>query len=163
MKIGKKGIAASEMWAPDTIIFWLIFGIVLGITAIFFILIVAKIGTNQAQISDNIESLFLMQRFFKSSSCFAYLKENVLLNGAIDADKFSEERLNDCYKVNEKTMPAFRLTLSLDSATIFKTIKTSNWNDNRPSEEKEAPKNVIVYFQEKPYNGDITIEIQNNR
>ena len=163
MKLGKKGTAAPEMREPDTIIFWIIFGIVLGFVAIFFVIIVSKAGSEQAQINGNIESLFLMQRFFKSPNCFAYLKENVLLSGAIDADKFFDERLNDCYKVDEKEIPAFRLTLSSDSAAIFKVIKTSNWNDNRPFEEKQAPKNVLVYSQGKPYNGDMTIEIQNIR
>ena len=163
MKLGKKGTAASEMWAPDTIIFWLIFGVVLGFVAIFFVLIVSKIGSDQAQVYNNVESFFLMQRFIKSSNCFAFLKENIISNGAIDADKFSEERLNDCYKFNEKAMPAFRLTLSSESANLFKIIKTGNWNDNRPFEQRKSPVNVLVYSGSKPYNGDITIETQNIR
>ena len=111
MKLGKKGTAASEMWAPDTIIFWLIFGVVLGFAAIFFVLIISKIGSEQAKINENIESLFLMERLLKSPDCFAYFKDGVLIK-SIDADKFTDEQLDSCYTINENTIPAFKLILN---------------------------------------------------
>ena len=159
----KKGTAASEMWAPDTILFWIIFGIVLGFVAIFFVVTISKIGFEQAKINENLESLFLMQRFLKSQDCFAYSKEGTLSRAVIDADKFTEEMLSSCYIIAENTLPAFRLTLSLESAGISKAIKTKNWNDNRPFEEKKTPKNVVVHSGNKLQNGEILVEIQNLR
>ena len=50
MKFNKKGTAASEMWAPDTILFWIIFGIVLGFVAVVFVLIISKSSAEKAKI-----------------------------------------------------------------------------------------------------------------
>ena len=160
MKFGKKG-TASEMWAPDTIIFWVIFGIMLGLTAVFFIIVVSKFGSGQATIQGNVESLNLMQRFFKLPSCFAYDKE--VLIRAIDADKFNEQQLNSCYVVNSKGLPAFKLNLKSEKGGVDKTAKTSNWNDNIGYEERKAPQNMLVYSNGKLYNGELIIEMQNIR
>lgn len=159
MKFYKKG-TESEMWPPHKIMFWLIFGVGLGLIAIFFVIIVSKAGSEQAKISGNIESLYLMQRFLKSPSCFAYDKEGIFMSGVIDSEKFTEERLNNCYKINEKLFPAFRITLSSESAKISNTIKTKNWNDNRNFELRKV-KDVLVYLGNSLYNGELLIEVQN--
>lgn len=163
MKFGKKG-TESEMWASDTILFWLVFGVVLGFVAITFVVIISKSGAEKARIYENLESLNLMQRFFKSPNCFIYDKDGMALTGVIDYDKFNEQRLNRCYAlplVNQNTFPAFRITLSQNTGYFSKTIKTSNWNDNRPFEEKIIPKNVIIYSNDKSQKGVMTIEVQN--
>ena len=163
IKFNKKGTAASEMWAPDTILFWLFYGIVLGFAAVFFVLIVSKSGSDQVIINGNLESLNLMQRFFISPSCFIYNKDGIVLNRVIDTDKFNEARLNSCYNINEKLYPAFKITLNSQIANFYSTIKTKNWNDNREFEEKKAPKNILLYSQNKLHNGEIIIETQNIR
>lgn len=163
MRFGKKGTAASEMWAPDTIIFWIIFGIVLGFVAIIFVLIISKSGAEKAKIYENLESFNLMQRFLKSPNCFVFEKDEIFSVGIIDYDKFNEQRLSSCYKTDQSTFPAFRLILSSDTGDIFKTIKTSNWNDNRNFEEKTTPKSVMIYSQDKFLKGKIEIEVQNVR
>lgn len=162
MKFNKRGMA-SEMFAPDTIIFWLIFGVILGFVAMFFVLIVSKAGSEQARINENLESLNLVQRFFKSPECFIYSKEGISMTRVIDAGKFTEENLNRCYKINENLFPAFRITLSSDSAKISKSIKTNNWNDNRESEERywKTQRDIFVYSQDRLYKGSILIDIQN--
>ncbi len=163
MKFGKKGTAASEMWAPDTIIFWVIFGVVLGFVAIIFVLIISKSGAEKAKIYENLESFNLVQRFLKSPNCFVSENNGGFSIGIIDYDKFNEQRLSSCYKTNQGTFPAFRLILSSDTGDISKTIKTSNWNDNRNFEEKLTPKNIAIYHQNKMHKGKIEIEIQNLR
>jgi len=160
MKFGKRG-TASEMWAPGKIIFWIIFDIMLGLTAVFFIIIVSKFGSGQATIQKNVESLNLMQRFFKSPGCFVYDKENLMR--VIDADKFNEQQLNNCYIINNNGMPAFKLNLKSEKAGVDKTAKTSNWNDNIGYEERKAPQNMLVYSNGKLYNGELIIEMQNIR
>ena len=163
MKFGKKGTAASEMWAPDTIIFWIIFGIVLSLVAIVFVLIISKSGAEKAKIYENLESFNLMQRFLKSPNCFVFEKDEIFSVGVIDYSTFNEQRLSSCYKTDQSTFPAFRLILSSDTGDIFKTIKTSNWNDNRNFEEKTTPKSVMIYSQDKSLKGKIEIEVQNVR
>ena len=163
MKFNKKGTAASEMWAPDTILFWIIFGIVLGFVAVVFVLIISKSSAEKAKIYENLESLYLMQRFFKSPDCFIYDKEGNIRSSVIDFDKFNDERLNSCYKISGSILPAFRITLSSDVLRVSKSIKTSNWNDNRDYEEKITPKNIAIYYQNKMHKGKIEIEIQNLR
>ena len=60
---------------------------------------------------------------------------------------------------NEKS--AFRLSLSSPEQIILPvSIKTSNWNDNRPVEKRQTKKLQIFYLNGY-YNGEMTIEIQN--
>ena len=160
MRVNKKG-TASEMFAPDTIIFWLIFGVVLGFVAIFFVIIISKTGSEQARISENLEMLNLISRFLESPNCFIYDKDGVLLNNVIDVDKFNDDRLSSCYKTIDNTFPAFRIILNSETAKISKTIKTKNWNDNRGTEMPLKPKNAALYSEGKIYNGEMTFEIQN--
>ena len=163
MGFNKRGIAASEMWAPNKILFWLIFGVALGFSIMFFNITLAKDAASQSKIIENIESLNLIQRLFKSPNCFIYNKEELLLNNVIDIDKFTEERLNACYKISDNTFPAFRITLNSETAKISKVIKTKNWNDNREFEGRMPPKEIRVYSEDKIQNGEMLIEIQNMR
>ena len=161
MKFNKRGTAASEMWSTDTILWWLLYGVVLGFTAVYFVLIVSKGGSEQAVINGNIESLNLVQRFFTSPTCFSYNRDGVISSRVIDADKFNEARLNSCYNTNENLIPAFKITLSSPAANFYSTIKTRNWNGNREFEQRNSPENVVLYSQNKFHNGEMTIEIQN--
>lgn len=163
MIFNKRGTAASEMWAPDTILFWILFGIALGFSIIFFNITLAKDAAAQSKINENLESLNLMQRFFESPYCFIYNKEGLLLNNVIDIDKFTEERLNSCYKIADNTLPAFSITLNSETAKISKVIKTKNWNDNREFEDRMPPKEVQIHSGDKIQNGEMIIEIQNAR
>ncbi|MEK6984467.1 MAG: hypothetical protein AABX33_07880 [Nanoarchaeota archaeon] len=162
MNFGKKG-SESEMWTSDTVLMWIVFGVVLGFTAVVFVLIISHSGAEKAKIYENLESLTLIQRFFTSPNCFIYESEGIMLPRAIDFEKFTEQRLNSCYNINQNNFPAFRLTLFLDTLIMSKTIKTSNWNDNRNFEEKTVPRNIAVFYQSKWQNGRVEIEIQNIR
>ena len=159
MRFGKKG-TESQMWPVDTEMWWLILCIALGVVAIFFVFIISKAGAEQAKINENLEALNLMKRFFESPNCFAYDRGGIA-SGVIDAEKFNEERLSSCYKINENLFPAFRITLISESAKISKSIKTKNWNENREAEEKKSPRDVLIYSGGKINNGAMLIEIQN--
>ena len=158
--LGKKG-TASELWAPDTILFWIVFGIVLGFVAIIFVLIVSKAGSEQAKINENLESLNLMQKFTKSTECFVYEKNEVVFQNTIDSGKFSQQTLDKCYLGNDKELPAFRLTLNSRTANILDIVKTANWNDNLQAEQKKQPKEILVYSQNKFHDGELIMEVQN--
>lgn len=156
----KKG-TETQMWPPDTLLFWLLFGIILGFVAVYFVVIVAKIGSEQAKINENLESFNLMQRLLKSPNCLVYEKEGIVLQNVIDYNKFAEERLKNCYITSGGIFPAFKLILNSESAKIDKTIKTSNWNENREFEERIDLKDILVYSEDKLHNGKLAIEVQN--
>ncbi len=159
MRFKKK---ASEMFAPDTIMFWIIYGVVLGFVAIYFVIGISKLGYNQSQIHGNLESFFLKQRFLKSANCFMTERE-ITGNNALNFDKFNEEQLRTCYSVSDNSMPAFNLVLQSSDSKIDKSIKTANWNPSRALEQRESPRNVLLLYQGKIYNGEMIIEIQNQR
>lgn len=160
MKFGKKGM--SEFFPPDTVLFWIMFGIVLGFVSVALVLIVSKSGAEKAKIYENLESLNLMQRFLKSPDCFIYNREGTVLYNTIDYEKFNEQRMNSCYSTTKNSFPAFRITLSSDEGGLFSSINTDNWNDNRNFEEK-LKRNVMVFMQNKLQKGRMEIEIQNLR
>lgn len=162
MRFNKKAVAASEMFAPDTIIFWIIFGVVLGFVAIIFVLLVSKSGAEKAKIYENLETLNLMQRFLKSPDCFIYSENGRAFTSQIGFDKFTDGRLNSCYSTSSKEMPAFRIILSSDIEDLNKAIKTTNWNENRNYEEKVS-REVQIVWQNKVQNGNIEVQVQNVR
>ena len=153
------GRKASEMWPADTILFFIMFGIVLGLTSVLFVFVISKTGAERAKIYENLETLNVMQRFIKSPDCFVYSKDGTILYGVIDYEKFNEQRLNTCYDIKNYNFPAFRLRLISDS--FSDSIKTINWNENRELEEKRTPRAVMIYFQGKLQKGRIEVEIQN--
>lgn len=154
----KKG---SEFWPPYTVIPWILFGIGLGFLVVFVAFIVLEIGSEQIKIKENLESFSLMQRLLESPDCFIYDIDDIVLNNVIDVNKFTEERLDKCYFINNYKLPAFRLMLSSESAKLNKIIKTKNWDSNRDSEETKNPRSILVYSGNKLHNGELTLEIQN--
>ena len=160
-KFIKSKKAESQMWAPDTVLFWIFYGIVLGFVAVFFVIIVAKTGSEQATIHGNLESIYLSQRFLKSPGCFSYKYDGILMGNTIDAKKFTSEQINSCYDLKNLEMTAFRITLSSSSTKYFESLMTKNWNPNRGYVQKLAPYNVLIYSDGKFYNGELTIEMQN--
>ncbi len=152
-----KNKKASEFFAPDTFVFWIIYGIVLALVAVFFVIKVNKIGSSQSQIYEKIETYFLIQRFYSSRECFIQDQSHSL----IDLDKFTQDTLHNCYKVSDGSMPAFKIRLVSTDTNFDKTIKTSNWNINFGAEERKSPRDRLVTSQNKIYNGVVTIEIQN--
>lgn len=159
----KKGSAASEMWAPDTIVFWILYGLGLAFAAVYFVLILSKLGSEQTVIHENIDNLIFEQRFLKSQDCFLLNDDGVVRMGIVDSDKFNEQKLNSCYGQIMKAFPDFRLTLNSDFIKLTKTIKTTNWDDNKEFDERKAPIDVLTYYNNKLYNGELTIELQNHK
>ena len=160
-KFIKSRKAESQMWAPDTVLFWIFYGIILGFAAVFFVIIVAKTGSDQATIYGNLESVYLSQRFLKSPDCFSYNNEGILIANVIDSKKFTREHINNCYNPKDLGMAAFRITLNFPSIESFEPLTTKNWNPNTGYELRLSPYNVLVYADGKLFNGEITIEIQN--
>jgi hypothetical protein len=148
---------ATELWAADTFLWWIVFIIAVGFAAIGFSIFTYQIGSQQAQIRENLESYYAMQRFIKSPECFAYNPEGIIVPNAIDSAKFTESILQKCYDSESAKMPAFRLTLT----GMPTPIMTKNWNDKRQSELELKPTSVSTYSKGKISDGELKIEIQN--
>lgn len=150
----KKG--ESEMWAPDTMPFWIVFAIVLGFTAVFFAIVMISFGSAMLKVPEDFEGYILTQRFF--GGCFLLNKEGIKPD-VTDYSKFTQDRLNYCY--NPEETYAFMVSLKgQDLAT--NQIKTSNWLEGG----KIIRKNVFavkVSKDDKILNGVMEIEIQKNR
>ena len=159
-KFIKSKKAESQMWAPDTMLFWIVYGIILGFVAVFFVIIVAKTGSEQAIIYGNLESMYISQRFLKSPECFSYKNDGALIVNVIDAKKFTNEQMTGCYNLKDLGTTAFRITLTSASIKPFEPLTTKNWNLNKGYEQKLVH-NVLIYSDEKFYNGELAIEMQN--
>lgn len=159
LKFLKSRSAESQMWAPDTVLFWMFYGIVVGFAAVFFVIIVAKTGEAQATIYGNLENFYLSQRFLKSPECFSYNNGGILIVNSIDAEKFNIDQISNCYDP-KPGMAAFRISLNSPSLAVFKPLTTKNWNPNKGYAQR-LPYDVIVYSEGNQYNGEIIIETQN--
>ena len=149
---------ATELWAADTFLWWIVFIIAVGFAAIGFSIFTYQIGSQQAQIRENLESYYLMQRFTKVSECFAYNPEGIIIPNTIDLAIFTDSKLQTCYDSESAKMPAFKLTLITDKTAL---IMTKNWNDKREAELTLASQPVLVYSGSKTSKGELKIEIQN--
>ena len=146
----------SDLWSIDYMVWAGILGIMVGFAAIFFVILIGKTGSEQAEVSSNIEAFLLKQRFYKSSECFVS-SEN--LRGIIDIAKFNSQNMNKCYSIIDKTMPAFRLTMNSDGINQLQ-IKTDNWDENKQFQDKEI-KQILLYSGGEIKIGEMIIETQN--
>lgn len=161
---GKKG-AESEMWAPGDMPFWIIFGVALGFTAIIFFILISSSGVESATIKGNLESYFLIERLLRSKNCFAFYDAaaGTTYSGVLDYKKFNDLQLDNCMSgLNQNTI-AFKITLSSPefAQDLPKTIRSKNWNENRPIESREGSKKVVISHNNNLFNGDMSIEMQN--
>ena len=160
MKFQKKGQA---FFPPSKLLFWIMYIIIAGVAAVTLTSIAFDLGSQQTRIRENLESLYLTQRFLKSPDCFTHSNGDVVARGVIDIKKFTDENLNKCYKIPPAAFPAFRLNLKSDTGQISSTIQTQNWNGNREPEIKMTPRNARILSNEKIQNGVMVVEIQNAR
>lgn len=160
----KKGME-SQNWVPSDLPFWIVFVIVLGFTAVFFVMIVNSSGTRSSTIKAGLESNFLADRLARSPMCFAASdKENILGPYIIDYTKLSDSQINTCLNGLGDNDLAFKVTLTSSSDKIPNIplkANTQNWNANRPSEIAERSQPVVIYYSGKLYNGEMLVELQN--
>jgi len=144
-------------YAADTAPFYAIFAIFVSILFIAAVFIMNSYSTDKVEVPKGLDAYLSYQRFFRSADCFVSEDISGRVNTLIlDCNKFTQEKINDCYKGNENT-PGFRLKLEYGETT--KNIQTSNWNNER-SFERGVPKNVLVLCDDKEYDGKLTIEVQ---
>ena len=150
--------AETELWAPDTMPFWIIFAVVLGFTAIYFAIIITSIGSRQIEIPKGLEEHILAKRFIYSDNCFLFKdKEGGIKPDVIDYSKFSQERMNNCFSVQEGKY-AYKLKLRIGNSEP--ELKSSNW-DNELKAMAKSENRVLVLKDKKVEEGVFVIETQN--
>ena len=100
-----------------------------------------------------------MQRFLTSPECFVLDRDGVVALRTIDLGKFNENRLNNCYKISNEKLLAFRLNLISKTKPIGRTIKTSNWIESISPSQKISH-DVLIFSDPELINGELEIEIQ---
>jgi hypothetical protein len=154
-KLNKKAVEAA-----DSMIFVMIFAV--AVVSLFAILVFmfTYYSSDTVKLPEGLETYLLTQRFTRSPDCFVY--EDVSGRSypfTLDWDKFSEESLNECYVSPANIdVPAFRLRLSFSEGG--RNIQTSNWNDDKGPDLIKSPQHVFVYYNNKKYNGQFTLGIQ---
>ncbi|MFW9876295.1 MAG: hypothetical protein ACFFG0_24630 [Candidatus Thorarchaeota archaeon] len=152
---------ARELWTPDTFPFWMVFTIILGFTALFFLWIITPFATKTAEIPEGVEAYILMQRFTNSPNCFAYLDgTGRVYQKMIDLEKFTDENMKICYQTEDKEIPAFKLTLSIPGQDLTKSVKTPNWREGYLVKERSF-KEVFIKFNGEVYKIRMVVDIQN--
>ena len=153
---------AEGNWIVSDEIFWIVFTVVLGFAAIIYAIILLSVGDDTSKIRADTENYFLVEKFLKSSDCFASYDIDIkkTYSGVLDYEKFTDAQLNSCMNgLEEKS--AFKLNLkSPDQIIPPLTVKTNNWNENRPSREGYTKK-LQIFYKNDYYNGEMSIEIQN--
>ncbi len=158
----------KAMYAADTAPFILVFGFVINILMILFMIIVYSYASDTAEIPEGLERYVFVQRFSNSGECFVYSDDSRIYPGILDWSKFSDENkdkvMKNCFNAaydpkSEKKIISFRLTLEIDENTK-RNVATPNWGLNFGLQEREA-KNVLVYHDSKLQQAKLYIEVWN--
>ena len=149
----------SQLWAVDTMPFWIIFAILLAFTATFNIIYLSSQGTYKLN-TGSVEEYVLIKRFIFSPNCFL-LSRSPMEPNVIDFQKFSQDSLNACFKPSGTDF-AFSLTLRpKDDVFAPETIKTSNWLEHGKSTKRQTNGNIRVNYNNENHEAQLNIDIQN--
>ena len=154
LKLLKNKRAEREFWAADTWPFYLIFGIVVNLVFILFLLGINSNELQKSLIHEGLEEFTVTTGLFYSKDCFLYSENNIARALIIDWNKFTNDNLNKCVAANNP----YKLNLKINNEQ--KEIKTKNWKDNTPSKRREPVKHIIVFKDSKFMKGELSIELQ---
>ena len=161
--LNSKKASESQSWWGDATMFMILLCIVLGFVAVALVLFFAESSSAQTIAPKNIETDAIIKRLLESPYCFVYEDNGVVMNGIIDYAKFNEGTLRGCYNTDSNALPALRVTLISSTVKDIQPIHTKNWNINSGFQRKTRPYSILIYYNTKIHNGEMTIEIQNNK
>ena len=149
----KKG----QGWAVDSMPFYVIFVMVVGVLVLIFSLLMQRYIADQFMIPEGLEDDLLSQRFF-GVHCFG--AESVFTgrqHDVIDFSRFTQERLDDCYVV-DKNFKYFAYKIHLLLGEESTIVQTANWRES--SAQRRRVKEVEVLKENILLRGNIIIEVQ---
>ena len=146
-------------YTADTAPFYVIFAFIITFLFILFAIVITSYASDKVEPPEGLNEYLLYQRFLRSSDCFVYQDISGRVHSTtIDFNKFTQKNIENCY-IGNNHVPAFKLKLSFNNQES--EVKTNNWNDNKPLEKRESPYSILVYYQDKKYQGELIIEMQN--
>ncbi|MBI2108004.1 hypothetical protein HYU10_03040 [Candidatus Woesearchaeota archaeon] len=150
----------SQLWAVDTMPFWIIFAILLAFTATFNVIYLSSMGYYKLN-TGTIGEYVLIKRFLYSPNCFILSDGRNAEPNVIDYQKFTQDSLNACFKPSG-TDSAFSITLN-PKEDIFtpETIKTANWETGSKISKRQVYNNFLVYYAGARHETELKIEVQN--
>lgn len=154
LKLIKNKKGQKEFWAADTWPFYLIFGIILNVVFIFFLMVTNSNAAADAEITEDLEEYIIYMGLLYSSDCFSYADDEIERAYKLDYAKFNEKSLNKCFDSN------FALRFTLISEKEQVTIKSKKWNDEKSSKYGEPLKHVIVFKDNNFVKARLFVEIQ---
>lgn len=133
-----------------------IFVIVAGFFIVLWLVLSNK--SDMSEIPAGIEDYLTLQRFLNSPSCFAFTDKDTKRVSAwlLDASKFTQETLGNCYNAGSTNVNAYRFTLAYNNQKII--LNTKNWEGFF---KKAETKQVYVYDAGKIQKAELFIETQN--
>ncbi len=150
---------ATELWIPSTMLFLIIFVVVLGFSMVAFYMIANSFISRNLEAPGQVEKYILVERFYNSPECFAYKDDSGrTYHNLIDSIKFKNNVMNSCISANNYKY-AFKLELEEQGNFERKVVTTSNWIEGIKFEIET--KNILVYSDNKIKNAKLLVYIQN--
>jgi hypothetical protein len=84
-------------------IYWMIAGVVITVIVLLFAMILSSYQGNLVQIPQELRAEIISLRFMNTPECFTYQDPltNRTFPGVIDINKFTKERLDQCYRTEK--------------------------------------------------------------
>lgn len=143
-------------------IYWMIAGFIIAMVVLAFAITLGSYRSRLTEVPPRVQAELIALRFANNPDCFAFVDEHtgVVSPKTMDLQKFTAERLNQCYSTDpEKGFKTFNFRLKLESTgeelltnnyfhqdkddlTIFKDVLVMN--DGRLHKDR-----LIIYVQEK--------------
>mgnify|MGYP001580043723 CR=1 FL=1 len=122
----KNSKETNKMTEEDTFtlaqkqIYWMIAGVVITIVVILFALLLSNYQGKLTEVPPELRAELISLRFVNAPECFTYQDPATgrVFSGVIDLDKFSQERLDQCYRTErEKGFKDYNFALELEGFT----------------------------------------------
>lgn len=125
-------------------IYWMIVGFTVSMLIIAFAFLISGYKEKLTGIPGELKADFISLRFVNNPDCFAYQDPNTnqLYLGSIDLTKFTQDRLDDCYKTpQELGYHNINFRLKLQTTTAPELITNNYYNVDHFT----LRKNVMVW------------------
>jgi hypothetical protein len=114
-------------WVVDSVPFYLLFAIVVGMLFLLFAFIVNSSAAGKHAIPPGLENFLIEQRF--STSCFnARDKFTDETLPVIEKERFDAIKLTRCFQISSKDVLAYRLKLGAQGEAV---VSTSSFDETR--------------------------------
>jgi hypothetical protein len=157
---GLKSMKQGQFDVARKTIYWMIAGIIITVVIMAFAFTLAGYRGKLTYVPAELRAEFIALRFVQNPDCFAWRDEfGVAHSGIIDMNKFTPERMNQCYLTeSEKGYTEFNFRLVLEGSN--KEIMSNNYSHKddftlykevlvRLGDGKITKDRMLIYVEEK--------------